>query len=146
MLSFLLLAHVLHPVPQSSAEVEAVIDAEQDALFARDCEAVTSFWTEDLTMTVEDQLRASNRDELIVMCEDIMASLPPAGSGPSMRPQILSRTIDMISTDVAYELTIRQSPRGRSSVAKLLVRTNGGWKIKHLHEALAPTPRATRPD
>lgn len=138
-LAFILLGQAAAPAaidPNAEAEVTAVLEGEQAALLARDCGKVVSYWTSELTMVVEGRRRASSKDELRKLCGEIMALIEAGRIPPELR--ITHRTIDILSPDIAYEVSEREGPTGgRSSVSKVLVRTDDGWKITHLHEAIA---------
>lgn len=138
-LAFILLGQAAAPaanLPAAEAEVTAVLEGEQAALLARDCGKVMSFWTSELTMVVEGRRRASSKDELRKVCGEVMAMIEAGRIPPELR--ITRRTIDILSPDIAYEVSEREGPTGgRSSVSKVLVRTGDGWKITHLHEAIA---------
>lgn len=142
MLTFALLLLAQAAAPAASqldteAEVRAVLEGEHAALLARDCGKVLTFWASELTMVVEGRRRASSRDELRKLCGEVMALIEAGRIPPELR--ITHRTIDLLSPDIAYEVSERAGPTGgRSSVSKILIRTDSGWKIRHLHEAIVP--------
>lgn len=137
-LAFVLLGQAAVPAaspPDAEAEVTAVLEGEKAALLARDCEKVLTFWASELTMVVEGRRRASSKDELRKVCGEVMAMIEAGRIPPELR--ITRRTIDILSPEIAYEVSEREGPTGgRSSVSKVLVRTGGSWKITHLHEAI----------
>lgn len=138
-----LLAQAAHPAALDPAiSVKALIDAEQSAFFAGECEKVVTHWSEDLVMVVEGEKRASSTTELLELCRNVM-KMVAAGQIPSgtAGPKVIERNIEMLSENIAYETVLRMTPAGaKSSVTKLLVRGENGWKITRMHEAIARAP------
>lgn len=117
------------------AEIEALINQEQDALIKGECDKVVALYSPEVTFFANGR-RAPSREFIERFCNQIPRPFQRTGEIKDVVIVLSSTTAYAIREITFPPVNADQKEFKKEVVTKLLTKNREGWKITHFHSSI----------